>query len=261
MMIGHATGVRNRSWRKRADGFCTEKSGPKEQNRQHALHYHHFRQVRLAESQKKAKTPVWLRNAVSMKQIQKCPHCAKDALFCGDLCPSCGHTSRLEERGEADLARDARGRLPVYTAGLDDELSPPQRRGRLLLGLVLGLLALPLAAWNAVNGCLLLTTDQGHELPWGRALLLLLGASVVLWKAWVGRRWAWLAGVAGAVVGGFWLLARLALRLGADRVRPLDWLTGAVLGVICLWCAWVLGRSRDIAEFRARQERGGGGGG
>lgn len=190
-----------------------------------------------------------------MKQIQKCPHCAKDALFCGDLCPNCGHTSRLEERGEADLARDARGRHPVYAAVLDEELSPPQRRGRLLLGLALGLLALPLVAWNAVGGCLLLTTDQGHELPWVRALLLLLAAAVVLRKVWLGRRWAWRVGVAAAAVGGIWLLVRLVLALAGGRAQPLDWLTGAVLSVVCLWCAWILGRSRDVAEFMSRQSR------
>ena len=197
---------------------------------------------------------------MAMKQIQKCPHCAKDALFCGDLCPNCGHTSRLEERGEADLARDARGRYPVYTAGLDEELSPPQRRGRLLLGLSLGVLLLPQVAWNAVNLCQVLMTDQGHELPWGRALLLLLGASVVLGKAWQGRRWAWRASVAAAAVSGIWLLGRLVLALAGGRALPLEWLAGVVLGPTCLWCAWILGRSRDVAEFMSRQSRCGDGG-
>lgn len=194
-----------------------------------------------------------------MKQIQKCPHCAKDALFCGDLCPNCGHPSRLDERGEADLARDARGRLPVYIASLDEELSPPQRRGRLLLGLALGLLALPLAAWSAVNLYLVLMTDQGHELPWGRALLLLLGAAVVLATAWQGRRWAWRVSVAAAAAGGLWLLVRLVLALGGGRALPLEWLAGVVFGPTCLWCAWILGRSRDVAEFMSRQSRRGDG--
>ncbi len=191
-----------------------------------------------------------------MNQIQKCPHCAKDALFCGDLCPNCGYESRLEERGEADLTCEERGRYPVYTAGLDEELSPPQRRGRLLLGLALLLLALPLVVWNAVNVCLLLTTDQGHELPWGWALLLLLAAAVVLRKVWLGRCcWAWRIGVVAAAVSGCWLLVRLAVRLSDGRAQPLDWLTGAVLSVVCLWCAWILGRSRDVAEFMLRQSR------
>ncbi len=85
---------------------------------------------------------------------------------------------------------------------------------------------------------------------------------MVLRKVWLGRRcWAWRIGVIGSAVGGCWMLVRLIIRLADGKAQPLDWLTGVVLSVVFLWCAWILGRSSDVAEFMLRQSRRGGEGG
>jgi len=191
-----------------------------------------------------------------MDQIQKCPFCHKDALFSRELCPNCGYASKWEERGEPDLHLDANCKVPAYTEVLEEHMSQPQKRGRLLLALSCGMLVLPLLAWNAVNLCLCMSMDSIGRLHILSPLLLLCGTSWLSWKAWGGRTWARvsigaLAAIAGAAMSAY--AARPPY--GREKIASIAFLASAVFSIVALYSAYVILLSKDIMDFMHLQAR------
>jgi hypothetical protein len=191
-----------------------------------------------------------------MKQIEKCPHCHKDAIFIRKLCPNCGLDSESADRGEPDYKADERGRLPSYVFLLEETLSVPQQHGRILLATICALLLLPVAALNVVNVYLLLDPSRTLSIPMGRSLLLLAFCLWLVYRVWHGRSFSqWLL-MSWAVLSGFGLLV-YALRhyILEALANPVALLAAMVFGVVNLWCAWQLWRSRIIPDFVDRQRR------
>ena len=100
-----------------------------------------------------------------MKQIQKCPHCHKDSVFSHNICPNCGFESKYEERGEPDYKLDENGKVPSYAFVMEEHMTQCQRHGRILLGVIMGLLGAPLLTWAATNVFLLTDENRTMEIP------------------------------------------------------------------------------------------------
>ena len=127
-----------------------------------------------------------------MKQIQKCPHCHKDSVFSHNICPNCGFESKYEERGEPDYKLDENGK---------------ERHGRILLGVIMGLLGAPLLTWAATNVFLLTDENRTMEIPLFRVFLACVIVGWIFWTIWNnGYRWLTRGVMAVSFLGGFWML-------------------------------------------------------
>ncbi len=191
-----------------------------------------------------------------MKQIQKCPHCHCDAIFIHDLCPNCGHPSRFEERGEPDYREDEKGRHPSYYATLEEEMSAAEKHGRILLGLIIGLMILPLVAWTLVNFFLLFDQDGTLEIPFFKVLIALLVGTWLFLRPWFGHLWSRpVLLVLSALLGVGLLAYAVSLLFQEQAANPVVVLAAIVYGLIYSWCGWQFWRSKDIPEFIRRQHR------
>jgi uncharacterized Zn finger protein (UPF0148 family) len=179
--------------------------------------------------------------------IQKCPHCKRDVLFSRDICPACGHTSKESERGEPTyMGEEARqGLAPAYTEAIETTMTETQKRGRLLVGLIIGMILAPLVVLNAV-----LVFWLSPRFP---AIAALAVAAWLLRQLWLGRPWARpVVSLAAACAAGAGLVHCVLQR---HTLNPVFFLLSLVFGVVYLWCAWNLYWSRDIPEFLKVQRR------
>ncbi len=193
-----------------------------------------------------------------MKQIQKCPHCHRDAVFTREICPNCGYTSKYEDRGEPDYKADeANKRIPSYAAIMEEHMTVAQRHGRILLGLVMGLIGAPLLAWGIVNVYLLMDPNLTMEIPLFRVFLCCVALGWMDWEIWhSGRKWLVRGLMMIAFFGGLFMLGRACFLLfNKDFDNPVLLLGFLVFGVVYLWCAWQLFRSKDIPEFLRMQRQ------
>lgn len=179
--------------------------------------------------------------------IQKCPHCKRDVVFSRDICPACGYEAADSERLPATYMGDeARlGLAPMYTEEMETRMNAVQRRGRIQTGLVIGLLVAPLVTLNTVGIYWLRPTAYGA--------LALAVEGWLCWRLWNGSRFArhvlWAAAGAAGLAG---LAAVITRGTALDPVRFLAYL---VFGIIYVWCAWILLRSRDLPEWLSYQRR------
>lgn len=188
-----------------------------------------------------------------MNQIQKCPFCRKDALFCGEICPNCGHASKWEEREEPNLCLDSNGRVPVYTETLEQQLSPTQKRGRMLFCVVYGMLIFPLVAWNTINLFLSFSMNNLEQLSVFPPLLYLSLALFLTRFAWLGRQWARISTAAFTLFAGIILTVSLLIPFwGSSSISSL---AGTVYGAVAFISAIILFSSKDIADFMNLQAR------
>lgn len=182
--------------------------------------------------------------------IEKCPHCKRDVIFSRNICPACGHTSDDAERGEPTYMGDdaKRGLSPAYTQAMETAMNETQRRGRLLTGLIIGMILAPLVVLNTVL-IFWLKPDPA-------ALAALAFAGWLLRKLWLGRIWAKqltiLAGVLSGIAG---LTLCVVRRGGPNPLNPVFFLMCLVFGIVYLWGAWNLYWSKDIPEFLKMQRR------
>ena len=179
--------------------------------------------------------------------IQKCPHCKRDVLFSRDICPACGHASTESERGEPTyMGEDARqGLAPTYTAAMEATMNETQKRGRILTGLIIGMILAPLVVLNAVLAFWLV--------PSGKALAALVFAAWLTRKLWQGHPWARSVAIVTAGASALSGLTLCVLRRGT--LNPVFFLLFLIFGIVYLWCAWNLYWSRDIPEFLKLQLR------
>jgi hypothetical protein len=183
----------------------------------------------------------------SHRMIEKCPHCKRDVIFSRNICPACGHTSDDAERGEPTYMGDdaKRGLSPAYTQAMETAMNETQRRGRLLTGLIIGLILAPLVVLNAV---LIFWLKPDFA-----ALVALAFAAWLLRKLWTGRTWAKQLTILGSTLSGVAGLALCVVR--RDTLNPVFFLMFLIFGVVYLWGAWNLYWSKDIPEFLKMQRR------
>ena len=194
-----------------------------------------------------------------MKQIQKCPHCHKDSVFSHNICPNCGFESKYEERGEPDYKLDENGKVPSYAFVMGEHMTQCQRHGRILLGVIMGLLGAPLLTWAATNVFLLTDENRTMEIPLFRVFLACVIVGWIFWTIWNnGYRWLTRGVMAVSFLGGFWMLGwavKMIVQIvkKTGDVNPVLLLGCIIFGLVYVWCAWQLWRSRDIPEFLRMQ--------
>ena len=194
-----------------------------------------------------------------MKQIQKCPHCHKDSVFSHNICPNCGFESKYEERGEPDYKLDENGKVPSYAFVMEEHMTQCQRHGRILLGVIMGLLGAPLLTWAATNVFLLTDENRTMEIPLFRVFLACVIVGWIFWTIWNnGYRWLTRGVMAVSFLGGFWMLGwavKMIVQIvkKTGDVNPVLLLGCIIFGLVYVWCAWQLWRSRDIPEFLRMQ--------
>lgn len=196
----------------------------------------------------------------NMAQIQKCPHCGKDAMFSHSICPNCGHESKSSERLDPDYKVDeARGGVPSYASSMEEEMTVVQHHGGILLGVVLGLLAFPLLCWSVTCLFLLLDPNRTMSIPFFRTLLVCVLLGWADWELWFGRIWVryvlGVLGILGALSMGAYALHHVWLLVSGGEGNSLIVLACGVFAAMYGWSGWQLFRSRSIPEFMAYQRQ------
>ncbi len=173
--------------------------------------------------------------------IHKCPHCKNDVIFSREICPACGHMTKEEDRLESTYVGDEAklGIVPAYTRGIEETMNETQKRGRTLLGLVIGLLLAPQVVFNVVR-VIWLSPDF-------RGLLALAVTGWLTRKLWLGHPWARVMLVWAAAAAGLSAVGTFVLRFA--ELNPVAKLACGGFGLVYVWCAWQLFRSKDIPEF------------
>ena len=133
-----------------------------------------------------------------------------------------------------------------------------QRHGRILLGVVMGLLGAPLLTWEATNIFLMFDENRTMSLPLGKVFLLCVAVGWIFWLLWNnGYRWLAHGLTAVSFAGGVFMLGWAAAMIHGIRsgvtVNPVLLLGCLIFGAVYVWCAWQLFRSRDIPEFLRMQ--------
>jgi len=177
--------------------------------------------------------------------IHKCPHCKNDVIFSREVCPACGYRSAEHERLESTYVGDEAklGFVPAYTRDIEEQMNETQKRGRVVLSLVIGMILAPQIVFNVVLGFWLSVSFKG-----------LLALAVTTWltrKLWFGFRWT--KAVITYAVGFTGLAGIVILLLRFSALNPVAKLACGVFGVVYLWCAWQLLQSKDIPEFMTVQ--------
>ena len=135
-------------------------------------------------------------------------------------------------------------------------MSVPQQHGRILLGMICALLVLPVVTLNVVNVYLLLDPDRTMPIPVWSSLLFLVLCLWLVYRVWHGRRWSQVLITVWAVLSGFFLITYAVQHyLQGAAGNPVALLGATIFGVVNLWCAWQLWRSRIIPDFVNRQQR------
>lgn len=173
--------------------------------------------------------------------IQKCPHCKSNVIFSRNICPACGYEVPEGDRLESDYIGDQAklGIVPAYTRAMEETLNETQKRGRLLVGLIIGLLLSPQIVLTCVSFFWL------RPSLWGVLVLI-----VTVWlcrRLWLGVAWCRpglgiLAGISG--FSGLVLLV-----FGHAGLNPVARLVCGVFGLVYLWCSYQLLASLEIPEF------------
>jgi len=179
-----------------------------------------------------------------MGQIGKCPHCGKDSLFTRGICPSCGLTSRPEERGKPDYLLDADGRLPAYTESLEEEMTTAQRHGRILMGLCILLIGIPLVAWTAV--VLFQSLENSFHPPVFPPMTMLCLDAYFSYRLLLRARWARHALCALALLSSIVFATGVHTREGFMLAASIT-----LFAAINLAGALMLALSRDVTEYLA----------
>ena len=134
-----------------------------------------------------------------------------------------------------------------------------QRHGRILLGVIMGLLDAPLITWAATNVFLLTDENRTMEIPLFRVFLACVIVAWIFWTIWNnGYRWLTRGVMAVAFLSGFWMLGwavKMIVQIvkKSGDVNPVLLLGCIIFGLVYVWCAWQLWRSRDIPEFLRMQ--------
>ena len=189
-----------------------------------------------------------------MKQIQKCPHCHKDSVFSHNICPNCGFESKYEERGEPDYKLDENGKVPSYAFVMEEHMTQCQRHGRILLGVIMGLLGAPLLTW-ALAGKTVDVDVAGMLLSilWVVILPIVVGLTVKwIWPKFTEKATDYLPAVSSIAIA---LIVAIVIGANASKLMAggLVIVVVVVLHNLCgLSLGYLIGRMLGLSEPKKR---------